>query len=335
LLEQKLDQNLIREHLKFKPRFSKFFIRFFGRSIAFDIVSVVLKSKPELVVTTEFGFTTIQLLFLKIILKYDFKIIVMTDDNSYQYYNRNFISKLSRDFCVAKADTVIYTSIDSLDFHKSKIKNHTPNAFYCPIIHSSEVFRKRLIVSLELSNILFDELNLSNKKIVSFVGRLDKVKNVNVLIDAVSQFRSDFSDVIFLIIGDGSELDSLINLTKLNGIEEKFIFLGKIEGIKLLALYNLCQVLVLTSLNEPYGAVVGEALLAGSKVVCSRFAGASALIDDFNGVIIDPRNANEIAAGILFCLRDLEKLSLPIKSIRPNQLRENLVDHLEDLMKFL
>ena len=46
----------------------------------------------------------------------------------------------------------------------------------------------------------------------------------------------------------------------------------------------------LPSLSETFGAVVNEALIFGLPVFCSKYAGASSLIQSHNGVVFDPLN---------------------------------------------
>jgi glycosyltransferase involved in cell wall biosynthesis len=105
-----------------------------------------------------------------------------------------------------------------------------------------------------------------------------------------------------------------------------------LAGDELLAWYNLIDILVLPSLQEAYGAVTGEALMAGAKVVVSRKAGSSDLVrDGENGYIVDMSDEMALTDRI-------GRLLDTIPADRPLQLRENLLPYrfetcLQELMK--
>ncbi len=71
-------------------------------------------------------------------------------------------------------------------------------------------------------------------------------------------------------------------------LEGKVIFPGKYQGKELFGWYACVSGFVLPSLSETFGAVVNEALIFGLKVLCSKFAGASCLINPGNGEIFNP-----------------------------------------------
>ena len=83
-----------------------------------------------------------------------------------------------------------------------------------------------------------------------------------------------------------------------SSISKEVLFLGRIEGEELRAWYNIADVFVLLSTLEPYGAVTNEALLAGNRVVISQNAGASCLVSEDNGEIVDPYNIVEAANAL-------------------------------------
>jgi len=69
-------------------------------------------------------------------------------------------------------------------------------------------------------------------------------------------------------------------------------------------------VLVLPSLAEAFGLVVGEALSTGTAVIVSQNCGAADLIiDGFNGYVVPIRSAEAIAARLVELADDSEKLS--------------------------
>ena len=79
------------------------------------------------------------------------------------------------------------------------------------------------------------------------------------------------------------------------------VFTGKKTGLELLAWYLLADVFVLPSLQEAFGAVVNEALMAGCPAVVSSAAGASSLINERNGAVFASDSRDDLSA----CLQRL------------------------------
>ncbi len=80
----------------------------------------------------------------------------------------------------------------------------------------------------------------------------------------------------FTIIGDGPLQNECIKLSKLN---PKIELLGRLPNNVAKAKMAEYDYLVLPSLYDGWGAVVNEALSAGTRVLCSNACGASILID--------------------------------------------------------
>ncbi len=319
LLEQNLDQELLVKQLKSKPSYSKLAVRFWNRTFPLDILPILILNKPLRVISTEFGFTTQQVLMYKLLFNRNLQIYLFTDDNQYDSRNRKGISKFLRNLITKRVDGVIYTS-DVVASVNEKLIGHPINFFVCPIIHDHVIFKQKLKEALVESNNLIQQYDLNGKKVLISVGRL--VESKNILSFLLSLKNVNLDEVVVFVIGDGPQL----NLLKLKAKELSLnvIFTGKLQGLQLLAFYNIAQILVFPSVNEPFGAVVGEALLGGAKVICSNMAGSASLISETNGVIIDPFNQNEISSNINFLLKDCDSNPKIIKSVRESLLDVDL-----------
>jgi glycosyltransferase involved in cell wall biosynthesis len=142
-------------------------------------------------------------------------------------------------------------------------------------------------------------------KVVSYVGRLDGVKGVETLIQAIALLPLESVNVRLLIAGqpvgqgDTKERDtylrSLHNLPIALGIEDRVQFLGHVFDT--LSLYQLSDVTVLPSLyNEPFARAVIESMACGTPVVGSRIGGTlEVLTGEFERLLFEPGNPQELA----------------------------------------
>ena len=144
------------------------------------------------------------------------------------------------------------------------------------------------------------------------MGRLVGLKNLPTLFRAFEPLREQAQ---LVIIGDGPDRGALQSLAS------EALFTGQLSGDELLAWYNLIDILVLPSNQEAYGAVTGEALMAGAKVVVSGRAGSKDLVrEGENGFLFNPSDVS----GLTDCIgRLLEEIPLN----RPLSLRENLLPY--------
>ncbi len=105
----------------------------------------------------------------------------------------------------------------------------------------------------------------------AFVGRLNRIKNVDLLLSAWSKLGDKTRNCELLIIGDGDtaykkELEEFATANKLNNVR----FLGFIMGKDLQKLVHSIDFQILPSKSENFGMVVPEALIQGTPVIASK-----------------------------------------------------------------
>lgn len=141
-----------------------------------------------------------------------------------------------------------------------------------------------------------------NKVRLLYIGRLIPIKGVDNLIKALSILPSNVRDRMLLtIIGDGSEYDRLLVLTKKLGLTNQIKFHGSIPSNKTAVEYAKNDFFVLPSYSEPWGLVVNEALSAGLPVIAPYWVGAVAdlVIDGFTGVVMNDNKPETIMQAII------------------------------------
>jgi glycosyltransferase involved in cell wall biosynthesis len=109
----------------------------------------------------------------------------------------------------------------------------------------------------------------SNKKIIIAMGRLQKVKGFDILINAMRNLQRE--DAVLLIAGeDFGEKKNLEKLIDKLGLKVKVFLLGRIEGEEKNEFLRNADAFALPSHHENFGMVYAEALASGTPVVASK-----------------------------------------------------------------
>jgi 1,2-diacylglycerol 3-alpha-glucosyltransferase len=114
--------------------------------------------------------------------------------------------------------------------------------------------------------VLRARVGVDGRRMLFFVSRLGKEKNVDLLIAALAQAPPDLHLVIG---GDGPERDALIALAANLGVSDRTTFLGAVERDALPDLYASSDAFVFPSTTETQGLVLAEALAAGALVIAA------------------------------------------------------------------
>lgn len=120
-------------------------------------------------------------------------------------------------------------------------------------------------------------LGIEGKKMILFLGRLAKEKNIDTLIDYYKRLDGDYK---FVIVGGGPYGESL----KQEALGTDIIFTGMIDPKKVSDYYLAADVFVSASTSETQGLTYNEALAHGLSCLCKEDdCLKGVLIDGFNG----------------------------------------------------
>jgi len=204
------------------------------------------------------------------------------------------------------SNSFIKSSIAALEFLFKKIGKYydIPDAFICPsnflleIAHKSGFQKSSLFVVNNFINpqLLEKQPNYSHNNYFLYVGRLVKEKGLEYLLEAFK----DLPEIRLKIVGDGvyrQNLEKYANDLKLSNIE----FLGHKTLWELESLYKNSIATILPSIcSEIFGLTILESFAFGKPVIASRIGGIPEVItDNYNGLLVAPRNAEEIRHAVL------------------------------------
>ena len=146
-------------------------------------------------------------------------------------------------------------------FGKNKVINNEINILNNAI--DLENFKYKQAIRNKLRN----ELNIDNKLVIGHVGRFHKSKNHEFLVDVFNEVYKKNKDTVLLLIGNGSELNSIKDKVNKLNINENVIFLGVRSDIS--QLMNAMDVFVFPSKFEALPVVLVEAQATGLKCIVS------------------------------------------------------------------
>lgn len=159
---------------------------------------------------------------------------------------------------------------------------------------------------IDLAKFQFLNIKRDPWRVIS-VARLEKVKGVKYLIEAMPQVWEKFPQAELLIAGDGSQKSGLENLTEQLGIAGSVNFLGMVNHEQLPTLLNSGSIFICPSLAEGQGIAILEAMACGLAVVGTNVGGIPDLIrDKFNGLLVNPANPMALAEAINFLLENFD-----------------------------
>ena len=158
---------------------------------------------------------------------------------------------------------------------------------------------------------------------ILFIGRLHKSKGVDILIEAVSIVKKEFSDIRLTIVGSGSIKDSLITKAKKLNLEQNILFTGETDHLKLPNFFKAADILVLPSRREGFGVVLIEAMASGLPVIGTDTGGISEIIqDNYNGYKFKVNDSKRLSFLISNLLKD-DSLYEIMSSNARNYAKEN------------
>lgn len=112
------------------------------------------------------------------------------------------------------------------------------------------------------------EMDVEDKYVVGFVGRLTYQKNIFYMLDIFNSFVKSHENAVLLIVGDGELKEAFFEKIDNLGIKQKIIYLGARNDVNNIMM--AIDVMLLPSRWEGLGIVLIEAQAAGLKCIASK-----------------------------------------------------------------
>lgn len=157
------------------------------------------------------------------------------------------------------------------------------------------------------------------ERLVLFVGRIEQIKGIDVLLDALGllfQRRPDLrGELCLLVVGgaldpgeDAPETDKVRELRRMvheHRMEDSVDFVGSVDQERLRLWYSAADICAVPSLTESFGLVALEAMACGTPVVATRVGGLQTLVEhEESGLLVPPGDRSALASAIEQVLMD-------------------------------
>ncbi len=152
------------------------------------------------------------------------------------------------------------------------------------------------------------------ENVVLFVGRIEPLKGIDMLIEAIAILQQQGIKVCLSIIGGNpdvsdeelnSEMARLQSLREQFGLNELVAFLGRRGQDTLPYYYSAAEAVVVPSFYESFGMVALEAMACGTPVVASQVGGLAFLVKDgVTGFTVPVEEPQALAERLISLLKD-------------------------------
>lgn len=134
--------------------------------------------------------------------------------------------------------------------------------------------------------------------------RLVRKNGLEFLIEAMPEIRKEYSAHL-VIAGDGPERQRLMRMAKELGVSKHITFLGLTPNEQIPSLLAASAFAILPSLIEAPGLFLLEAMAMAKPVIVTKVGSIPDTVKDIDdGILVQPRNAREIAKAASILLDD-------------------------------
>lgn len=197
----------------------------------------------------------------------------------YKFIGKNIFKKADAIICVSKFERKLI--LNNFNVENSKI-------FLIPNGVNLHEFK--------LNKIHVNSTKYKDRKIILYVGRIEKYKGIDYVVKALRYLNREF---ILEIVGKGKYKSKIVKLARKLNLTDRIKFYEDLTKEELIKKYFNADVLVLLSKFEAYGLVIAEALAAGTPCIVPRSSALSEWIDDVQVFGVEnPNDYKELAEKI-------------------------------------
>jgi glycosyltransferase involved in cell wall biosynthesis len=131
-----------------------------------------------------------------------------------------------------------------------------------------------------------------------FVGTINKLKGIDLLLEAIEKIRHHVDNVVFHIVGDGPLKNTIEEQVAALGLEDKVKFYGFLPHEKVAQMMMAAHAFVLPTRYDAQGVVFLEAMSCGLPIIASEGAPPE-VCPEFAGIRVPVNDSDALAAALL------------------------------------
>ena len=153
-----------------------------------------------------------------------------------------------------------------------------------------------------------NRLHLSdNEKVILFVGRIDRRKGLDILIQSMPQIISKVPNARLVVVGrDDGHLEECVNLARATRREDRITFVGPLTDPELSSAYSAADIVAIPSRFEAFGRTLIEAWTFRKPVVLTDHVALSEIVTPGSGFIVGVGSIQDLGSALVSLLNDVE-----------------------------
>lgn len=159
-----------------------------------------------------------------------------------------------------------------------------------------------------------------SEKILLFVGRLGKEKNVVFLLNAFKKVLENHPLTKLVMVGSGPMKNDLVKMTRSLNMEDRVVFTGLLPRNKVVHCYAGADIFAFPSVTETQGLVLGEAKACGLPVVAINAFGTPDMVRKGEDGFLCSPSVNEFANKLSLLLQNEELYMRMSEKARQNSI---------------
>jgi glycosyltransferase involved in cell wall biosynthesis len=138
----------------------------------------------------------------------------------------------------------------------------------------------------------------SDAFVIGYVGRFAPVKDLATLVRAFARVVDRLPQARLFLAGDGETREALERLTRSLGVGDRVVFAGWLDTLP--QVYEACDVVALSSINEGTPLAIIEAMAAGRPVVSTAVGGVPDIVQHgVTGLLVESGDSPALAAALI------------------------------------
>ncbi len=144
------------------------------------------------------------------------------------------------------------------------------------------------------------QFSLGDRKIMLFIGRMDPIKGVHLLIDAFNLKRSKFNDWCLVLVGtQGAYRNEMERKVVELGLQNSIVFINPLFGKAKSEAYHAAEFIVIPSIKDAMTIIAPEAACCAKPVLITKTADFGELAECGGAIEVDP-TIEGLADGLSF-----------------------------------